>query len=323
MKIAILGAGAWGTTLSLLFHQNQHEVLLWAFEKETVETINLFHENKTFLPGIQLGENIIATNRLEDLANIDILVYAVPTQFLRHVARSKVKSNIILCATKGIEENTLCLPLEILEQETKNDSLIALSGPNLSKEIAKGLPAAAVLASKNLSAAKTAQEALNSDRFRVYTNSDPIGVQLGGALKNVIAIAAGISDGLNLGQNAKSALMVRGMAEITRLGMALGAKPETFMGLSGIGDLITTCSSQLSRNHCVGEQIAKGMKLTDILKGTKEVAEGVFTCKAALALGKKHNVDLPIASQVHALLYEGKDPYQAIASLMMRSTKAE
>jgi glycerol-3-phosphate dehydrogenase (NAD(P)+) len=323
MKISIIGAGAWGTTLALLFSQNQHEVKIWAFEKPVVDEINRSHENRTFLPGIQLGESISATNDLADLSKADILVYAVPTQFLRKTVFKKISSNIIICASKGIEENSLCLPLEILKQELQSENLVALSGPNLSKEISQGLPAAAVMASNNVNAAKTSQQALNSERFRIYSSNDPVGVQLGGALKNVIAIAAGISDGLGLGNNAKSALMVRGIAEITRLGIALGARPETFMGLSGMGDLITTCSSQLSRNHFVGEQIAKGKRLEEILKGMKAVAEGVPTTKAAVALAKKHKVELPIAQEVHKVLFENKKPYEAIAALMTRQIKSE
>jgi glycerol-3-phosphate dehydrogenase (NAD(P)+) len=229
----------------------------------------------------------------------------------------------MVSASKGIEEKSLRLPLEILSEELKNKNLCVLSGPNLSHEIAKGLPAASVAASREKGTAKAVQESLMLERFRVYTNTDIIGVQLGGSLKNIIAIAAGVADGLNLGDNAKAGLMIRGIAEITRLGVALGAKAETFAGLSGMGDLITTCSSRLSRNHFVGEQIAEGRKLPEILKEMKDIAEGVPTAVAARSLGKKHGVSMPITEQVYQTLYEGKAPYQAITDLMTRSATSE
>lgn len=250
----------------------------------------------------------------------------MPTQFLRSVARQFAgkagSSAIIVAASKGIEEKTLKLPLDILSEELGTKNVCALSGPNLSAEIARGLPAAAVAAGEREIAAAV-QASLMLERFRVYTNDDTVGVQLGGALKNVVAIAAGIADGLALGDNAKAGLLIRGIAEITRLGVAMGARAETFAGLSGMGDLITTCASRLSRNHMVGEQIAKGRKLPDILAGMKDVAEGVPTTVAAVELGKKHKISLPITEEVHSVLYHGKDPYRAISDLMSRSAKSE
>jgi len=327
MKILIIGAGAWGTTLSILLAQNKHNVTLWVYEKDLAKEIQEYRENKKFLPGFQLPESIDIVNDFKAGLEADLIVFVVPTQHLRHIAKQAQgfinPKAIVLAANKGIEEKTLSLPLDILKQELKNKNLAVLSGPNLSKEIAQGLPAAAVIASDDIETAKTVQQVLMQERFRVYTSTDQVGIQLGGALKNIIAIAAGVADGLNLGNNAKAGLLIRGVAEISRLGKALGAKTETFTGLSGMGDLITTCSSKLSRNHCVGEKIAKGKKLSDILKSTKEVAEGVTTTKAALALAKKHQVELPIASEVNKLLYEGKDPYKAIADLMGREAKGE
>ena len=323
-KVCVIGAGAWGTTLALLLAEKGHAVSLWAFEKDLIKEIRKTRENKRFLPGFQLPENIEITAKIDP---VEIYFFAVPTQFLRSTARSHKEAinprAIIVSASKGIEEKTLKLPLEILAEELKNNALCALSGPNLSSEIAKGLPAASVAASKNKAVAKKVQDSLMLERFRVYTNNDVIGVQLGGALKNIIAVAAGIADGLDLGNNAKAALMIRGSVEITRLGVALGAKAEPFAGLSGMGDLVTTCSSQLSRNHFVGEQIAKGKKLPEILKGMKDVAEGVPTAAAALALGRQHKITLPITQEVNAVLYKGKDPYQAIITLMTRSAASE
>jgi glycerol-3-phosphate dehydrogenase (NAD(P)+) len=326
-KIAVIGAGAWGTTLSILLAENGHLVTLWVFEPALAKEMKETRENRIYLPGFQLPENIEISENIKDTQSCDIFFFAVPTQFTRSVA-SQFKNivqpdQIVVSASKGIEIKNLKLPLEILGEELRNEKLVAVSGPNLSKEIARGLPAACVAASKDILSAKTVQETLMLNRFRIYVNSDPLGTQLGGALKNVIAVAAGVADGLALGDNAKSGLIIRGMAEITRLGNAMGADQKTFAGLSGIGDLIATCSSKLSRNHCVGEEIAKGKKLEEILKKMKNVAEGVPTTKAALNLGKKYQVELPIAAEVYKVLYEGKDASQSILDLMTRSATSE
>jgi len=327
MKVTIIGAGAWGTTLAILFAEKGHSISLWVYEPDLAKELKELRENKRFLPGFQLSENIEVITDFKPGLEADLVLFVVPTQFLRSIAKQASSlinpQAIILSAGKGIEEKSLKLPLEILKEELKAKKYAALSGPNLSREIAQGLPAAAVVASENKTAAKTVQEALMQERFRVYTSTDPLGVQLGGALKNIIAIAAGVADGLELGNNAKAGLLIRGIAEITRLGVALGARAETFAGLSGMGDLITTCSSKLSRNHRVGEEIAKGKKLKEILANMKAVAEGIPTSKAALALGKKHKIDLPIAQEVYKLLYEGKDAYKAISDLMGREAKKE
>lgn len=327
MKAAVLGAGAWGTTVANLLAKKNISVTIWAFEQETADDINYSKENKKFLPGIKLNEKITAnSNFSESLDNKELIVLAIPTQFIRFVL-TKEKFNvspetICLSISKGIEKDTLKTPSQIVNDFIQNE-IVALSGPNLSKEIANGLPAASAAASKDMSKAKKIQEILSGGNFRVYTSNDVIGVELGGALKNVIAIAAGICDGLNLGNNAKSALMVRGMSEISRLGIKVGASADTFMGLSGIGDLITTCSSALSRNHFVGEEIAKGNKLDDILKKMNAVPEGVDTVISALELSKKNKIEMPIAQEVYNILFDGKNPKDSILLLMMRDLKNE
>jgi len=326
-RVSVIGAGAWGTTIALLLAERGHDVVLWAHESAGPDKIRKYRENQKFLPGFSLPESIEITSDYKTAARSSILFFVVPTQLMRAVAREFAKlippQSIIVCGTKGIEEKTLKLPLTILEEELRTDLLCALSGPNLATEVAKGLPTATVVSSRLDKVTKVVQNALMMERFRVYTNNDVIGTQLGGALKNVIAIAAGAAFGLNLGDNAKSTMIVRGLAEIARLGVAMGAKIETFAGLSGIGDLITTCSSRLSRNHSVGEQIAKGKKLAAIMAKTKKVAEGVYTVVAAVELAKKIGVRMPLASEVYNVLYQDKDPYRAIIDLMTRNPTNE
>lgn len=327
MNAVVLGAGAWGTTIANLLAKKGNLVTIWSYEKGTADDINFSKENKKFLPGIKLNEKITAaSNFLESINNKDLIVLAIPTQFIRSVL-TKEKFNIspetvCLSISKGIEKETLKTPSQIVNDFIQNE-IVALSGPNLSKEIANDLPAASVAASKDMSKAKIIQEILSGENFRVYTSRDVIGVELGGALKNVIAIAAGICDGLNLGNNAKSALMVRGMSEISRLGIKLGAEADTFMGLSGIGDLITTCSSSFSRNHFVGEEIAKGNKLANVLSKMNAVPEGVDTVISALELSKKHKIEMPIAAEVYRVLFESKNPKESIFPLMTRDLKTE
>lgn len=326
-KISVIGAGAWGTTLSILLAQKGHSVTLWAYEKELAAEMAETRENRMFLPGFQLSETMNITADAAKAGDADLYLFVVPSKFLATIAArfKKVigKGAAVAVASKGIEEKTLRLPLQILADELKAGDLAILSGPNLSAEIARGMPAASVAASTDPAAARSLQKCLMTERFRVYVNRDPLGVQLGGALKNVIAIAAGVADGLELGNNAKAALMIRGIAEITRLGAAMGADPMTFAGLSGMGDLITTCGSKLSRNHFVGEQLAKGKKISAVLASMKNVAEGVTTARAALALGKKHGVELPVVNEVYQVLYQGKDPALSITDLMTRSATSE
>lgn len=326
-KVSVIGAGAWGTTLAQLAAENGHTVTLWSFEKEVTEHINEFHENKKYLCGFQLSANIEATSDIKKACDSEIIFIVTPSQFLRHTLKCMKgcikKDAIVVSAVKGLELETQKTMSQIIKEELSPAKFVVLSGPNISKEIAKGLPAAAVAASGDINTAKTVQKIMNNQRFRIYTNTDIIGVELGGTLKNVIAIAAGAADGLNLGNNAKSALLVRGIAEITRLGVAMGGKYETFSGLSGIGDLITTCMSPLSRNHFVGAELAKGKKWNEIKSKMIDVAEGVPTAKAAKELAKKMKIEMPITEEVYAVLYENKDPYKAMISLMQRELKDE
>ena len=326
-KISVIGAGAWGTTLSILAAENKHEVTIWSYEEDVAKSIKELRENKKYLNGFPLPQNIDSTTDLKKAASCDIIIFSTPSQYLRETLRNASrfikKEAVIISAVKGLEIETQKRMSEIIKGELPCEKVTVISGPNISKEIARGLPAATVAASDNIEAAKFVQEILNSGRFRVYTNTDMIGVELGGALKNVIAIAAGVADGLMLGNNAKSALMVRGITEIMRLGVAMGGKSETFSGLSGIGDLITTCESTLSRNHQVGVEIAKGRKLKDIITKMYDVAEGVPTSKAARELSRRLKIEMPITEEVYSVLYEGKDPFKAISSLLQRELKNE
>ena len=326
-NISVIGAGAWGTTLAILAAENGHSVTIWSFEEDVAKNINELRENKKYLKGFQLPSGIDATNDIIKAAANEVLIIATPSQYLRKTLKSMAKhvkkDAVIISAVKGIEIETQKRMSEVIFEEFHCENFAVISGPNISKEVAKGLPAAAVSASKNINTAKFVQKILNNGRFRVYVNTDVTGVELGGALKNIIAIAAGVADGLMFGNNAKSALMVRGMAEIIRLGTAMGGKAETFNGLSGIGDLITTCSSTLSRNHHVGMEIAQGKHFNDILTKMYDVAEGVPTSKAAREISRKLKIEMPITEEVYAVIYEDKDPFKAFSSLMQREMKEE
>jgi glycerol-3-phosphate dehydrogenase (NAD(P)+) len=326
-KLSIIGAGAWGTTISILAAENGHSPTIWSYEEEVAKSINELRENKKYLNGFQLHQNIDSTTDIKKAAESDIIILVTPSQYLRGTLRkmagSVKKGAIIISAVKGLEIETQKRMSEVIKDELSCENLAVISGPNISKEIARGLPAATVSASSKIETARFVQKLLNSSRFRVYTNTDVVGVELGGTLKNVIAVAAGVADGLMLGNNAKSALMVRGIAEITRLGIAMGGRADTFSGLSGVGDLITTCSSTLSRNHQVGMEIAKGRKMNDILTKMYDVAEGVPTSKAAREIARKLKIEMPITEEVYSVLYEGKDPFKAITQLMQRELKNE
>ncbi len=326
--VSVVGAGAWGTTIADLMAKKGYEVKLWCMEEDVAHDINNINENRKYLNGTKLCKSLKAYKSLNDsVSNTSLIIFVIPSQFLRKTISDAAltidKNVLILSATKGIEKGTLKRPSEIITEELKTDHIAVLSGPNLSKEIAKRLPAASVVACKDHKRAEMIQQMLNTEYFRIYTSEDVIGVELGGALKNVIAIAAGACDGLHLGDNAKSALLVRGIAEIARLGKASGAKSETFYGLSGIGDLITTCSSELSRNHFVGKELALGKKLPEIIKNMNSIAEGIETSISAKELAAKLNVDMPITTEVYRVLFEGKNPKEAILSLMTRSLKKE
>ena len=330
MDICILGAGNWGTTLAVMLAGNGHIIRLWEFRKAAAEQIARERENKEFLPGIAIPPQVLVTDDLSHaLDKAAICIFALPSKVLRPVCtqvKPLVKHEVLcLSVIKGLEQGTLLRMSQVIaevlgEAATK---LCVLSGPNIAWEIARGMPATTVVASRDQQDAELARSALMNKAFRVYTSGDVIGLELGGALKNVIAIASGIADGLDLGANTKGALLTRGLAEITRLGAAMGARPETFAGLSGMGDLVTTCFSDHSRNRSVGQQIGRGKQLGQILAGMAMVAEGVGTTKAAWQLAVRHGVEMPITEQMYQVLSHGKDPRAAVSDLMTRNPKAE
>lgn len=330
-RLTVLGAGSWGTTLADILAQKGFEVMLWARDPLLSSAIKRERENVPYLPGVKLSPDLIPTASLEEaLSGSSFIVSAVPSHGLRSVFSSArpfiSKDAIIVSASKGIEEGTLLTARTIIEdvlKDTPHGDISVLSGPTFAKEVSVKLPAAVCAASRSTEAAERVQRAFSTQYFRVYTNSDIIGVELGGALKNVIAIAAGICDGLALGSNARAALITRGLAEITRLGVKMGASPMTFSGLSGLGDLILTSTGHLSRNYTVGHEIGLGRKLPEITGKMKMVAEGVKTSRASRALAGRHGVEMPIASEVCRVLYEGKDPRDAVLELMMRGLKGE
>ena len=328
MKVAIIGDGGWGTTLAVLLHKKGHEVGLWGAFPEYTREMSKKRQNPKFFPGIKIPKGIVITSNLDKvLSGAEVVVLAVPSQFMRGVL-GKLKGTdlsraILVSATKGIENKTLMRMSELIRDVLGKVKLAVLSGPTIAYEVAHGMPTTVVIASEDEKTAKTAQDALMTERFRIYTSNDVIGVELGGALKNTIAIGAGISDGLKFGANSKAALLNRGIVEITRLGVAMGAQKETFAGLSGVGDLITTCISTHGRNRWLGEEIGRGKKLDEILRSTEMVVEGVATAKSVHALAGKHKVDMPITEQVYQVLYEGKDPLKAVTDLMLRQKKSE
>lgn len=331
MKTSVLGAGSWGTTLALLLFDNRHNVSLWSHRIEEVENILNKHENIVFLPGIYIPEQIKVTTNLEEvLDGSDIIVTAIPSQHLRSVL-SKISVNliskkIIVNVAKGIEIETLKTMSEVIADvfpDHPKGDIAVISGPSFADEVSRKIPTAVVAASLDLRIAKIVQQVFMNHYLRVYTTEDVKGVELGGALKNVIAIGAGICDGAGYGDNTKAAIMTRGIVEISRLGKALGADPKTFSGLSGIGDLIATCMSKHSRNRFVGEEIGKGKKLKEILSKMVMVAEGVPTTKAACNLAAQYNVEVPIMHQVYNVLFYDKEPHEATLELMMRDPKNE
>ncbi|MBA3274566.1 MAG: NAD(P)-dependent glycerol-3-phosphate dehydrogenase [Chloroflexia bacterium] len=327
-SVAVVGAGAWGTTLAILAAKAGHSVTLVARSQASADFLDTHRCHPVSLPGVSISTAIrIAHIGGYDLDEAEIVVLAIPTQKLRDSLddlREILQAKLFLSAAKGLEIGTLLRPSEVIRSLLGPDTPVAaLSGPNLSAEIAAGHPAATVIASNIPGLAETLVDLFHSQRFRVYVSDDLIGVELGGALKNIIAIGAGIADGLQAGDNAKAAFMTRGIAEIARLGVACGAQPLTFAGLSGIGDLIATCSSRHSRNHRVGAALANGTSLDDILASMTEVAEGVATTRAARALGKRHGLELPIVEQMHRVLFEGVSPVDAMRRLMEREPARE
>ncbi|MEW6703152.1 MAG: NAD(P)H-dependent glycerol-3-phosphate dehydrogenase [Bacteroidota bacterium] len=331
MRISVLGAGGWGTTLAVLLHHNGHDVTLWEYKRQYAKALNRYRENKIYLPGIKIPKEITITHSLdESCENKNMIVLAVPAQFIRSVLHSMKKYDFndttFVSVSKGIEKNTLLTVSQIIKDEFKDISALqigVLSGPSHAEEVSRKIPTAVVAAARDHSTAKQIQSAFITSYFRVYSSTDILGVEYGGALKNVIAIGAGIIDGAKFGDNTKAAIMTRGVAEISRLGIALGAKPETFSGLSGMGDLIVTCMSKHSRNRYVGEQIGRGKKLKDVLKKMKMVAEGVETCRSVHQLSQKHKIETPIAEAVYKILFEERDPTKVTYELMTRDMKAE
>ena len=328
MQIAIMGDGGWGTALALVLNQNGHNVRVWGAFEENIRSIQEQGTNEAFLPGIPLPDTIKWTSEPADaVANAALIVLAMPTQFYRSVLErftSHISPHAILVSvTKGLDRETHQTMTDVAAQILGNPHVAALSGPSHAEEVARGIPTAVVTAAASPADQQTVQQAFNGGTFRVYTSNDVTGVQIGGALKNVIAIAVGISDGLGFGDNTRAALITRGLVEVTRLGAALKCQPATFSGLSGMGDLIVTCTSKHSRNRGVGERLGRGETLQEITAGMRQVAEGVWNCDNALALAAEHNVELPITQLVHQILHGERQPQDAVESLMERDAKPE
>ena len=327
-KISVAGAGSWGTALAILLHDNGHEVILWSALKDEVSMLSEKREHESKLPGVKIPEEIAITDDLETtLKDRDLIVLAVPSPFTRSTARSMKnlvrKGQIIVNVAKGIEENTLMTLSEIIEEEIPQANVAVLSGPSHAEEVGRKMPTTCVAGARTKETAEYIQGLFMSPVFRVYTSPDILGIELGGALKNVIALAAGTADGLCCGDNTKAALITRGIAEIKRLGVAMGAHAETLTGLSGIGDLIVTCASVHSRNRKAGYLIGKGYTMQEAMDEVKMVVEGVYSAKAALALSRKYHVEMPIVEEVNQVLFEGKSPKDALGELMMRVRKEE
>lgn len=331
MKIGVIGAGAWGTALANLLANKGLEVALWVFEQEVCADILEARENKIFLPGIPLSENIQPSNDLDQVAaNKDMLLLVVPSHVFRSVAVRMVhhptEKTLIVSATKGIENKSHLTMSGVLKQllpPRLENRIAVLSGPSFAKEVAREMPTAVTVAARDPEVAREVQTAFATPYFRVYTSYDVVGVELGGAVKNVMAIAAGISDGLGLGYDTRAALITRGVTEIQRLGIRLGANPKTFMGLAGIGDLVLTCTGTLSRNWMVGYKLGQGMRLETILSDMRTVAEGVKTTKSVYNMSQNMGVEMPITEQVYRILYEDLGPREALQALMGRDLKHE
>lgn len=327
-KIGIIGAGSWGTALALLMHNNGHQVIVWSIIESEVEMLKTKRQHESKLPGVILPEEIEVTNNLQEAMNHrDLLILAVPSPFTRSTAHSMkeflVDGQKVVNVAKGIEESTLYTLSEVIEEELPTADVAVLSGPSHAEEVGKCLPTTCVAGAHTKETAEYLQNLFMSPVFRVYTSPDMLGMELGGALKNVIALAAGIADGLGYGDNTKAALITRGIAEIARLGIKMGAKMETFCGLTGIGDLIVTCASVHSRNRRAGYLMGKGYTMQEAMDEVKMVVEGVYSAKAAMGLAEKYQVELPIISQVNKILFEGKNAAEAVRELMLRDKKIE
>ena len=330
-RVTVVGNTSWGTTLAIVLARKRLAVRLWTRTEAEATRLNLDRENKAYLPGFLLPPDLKVTHVLEEaMARASLVILAVPSQTMRanirRIREHLTKDSLILSAAKGLEVGTTKRMSEVLAEELPDallGNILALSGPNLAQEVVRGLLATSVVAGQNEEAASAAQELLITPAFRVYTNSDLVGVELGGALKNIIALGAGMGDGFGSGNNAKASLMTRGLAEITRLGVACGANPLTFAGLAGLGDLVATCSSSFSRNRHVGEELAKGRPLAEIQASLGHVAEGITTTAAARKLAQCLKVEMPITEQMYRVLFEGLDPRQGVAELMGREAKPE
>lgn len=330
IEIGVIGAGSWGTTLANHLKRKGHGVTLWVYERELCELIIKERKNPLYLPDIPIEEGILATNSIDDACkDKEVILFVVPSHVIRGIIKKAlpyIDESIIISATKGIENSSLLTPSQILREilpDKIHKNISVLSGPSFAREVSIGLPTAVAVASEEIRVAQYIQKIFSTPHFRIYTNSDVIGTELGGALKNVIAIAVGISDGLKLGNNARAALITRGLAEMIRLGTKMGANPLTFSGLAGFGDLVLTCTSDMSRNRTVGLKLGKGMKLREVLQDMKMVAEGVKTTKAAFKLSQRHNVEMPITEQVYKVLYKGKSPEDAVSTLLSRNLRDE
>ena len=327
-KFSILGAGSWGSALAVLLHNNGNEVTLWSALKDEVKMLSEKREHPTKLPGVRLSEDISITSDLKGaLENPDVAVLAVPSPFTRSTAAQMApfvkKGQKIVNVAKGVEEKTLMTLSEIIEEEIPGADVCVLSGPSHAEEVGRGIPTTCVVSARTRESAEYLQGIFMSPVFRVYTTPDILGVELGGALKNVIALAAGTADGLGYGDNTKAALITRGIAEIARLGVKMGAKIETFYGLSGIGDLIVTCASVHSRNRKAGYLLGKGYTMEQAMEEVKMVVEGVYSAKAAKSLSEKYQVEMPIINEVNKVLFEGKAAAEAVKDLMLRDKKVE
>ncbi len=329
-NISVIGDGGWGTTLAVHLCRNKHNVTLWGPFPDYVAEMQRSRYNTKFLPDIRLDERITISNNLtKSIEQNELIVFAIPSQYtvsvLKNIKKTGVNlsKKIFVSVTKGIDTQRLVRMSEIVKEELGNIPLAVLSGPTIALEVAKGIPSTAVVASRKPSITKEVQAVFNSTSFRIYTSTDIAGVELGGSIKNIIAIACGVCDGLNFGTNTKAAILTRGLAEMTRLGMALGAKQKTFSGLTGLGDLVTTCVSAKSRNRHVGEQLGRDKSFKSIMAGMEMVAEGAETVKAAYKLSKKLNVSMPITTEVYNIIYRNKKPLKAVSDLMKRDLKAE
>lgn len=328
--ISVIGDGGWGTTLAIYLARQGFVVKLWGPFPQYMKEVRRTRVNHKFLPGISIPSKVDITSSLEEaLSQSELIVFAVPSQFLQSVlenikkTRIKLKGKYFLSVSKGIENRRLMRMSQMIYSTLGKVDVAVLSGPNIAREVVKGVPSTAVVASANRKLAQQIQKIFNSQTFRIYTNTDIVGVELGGSLKNVIAIACGVCDGLGYGTNTKAAIMTRGLAEMVKLGKTMGAKPETFYGLSGLGDLATTCFNPQSRNRSVGEALGRGKTIKNILSSMNMVAEGVETAKAVYKLGRKKRLDMPIIREIYYIIYKNKKSHQAVKDLMSRSAKAE